>query len=185
MVSSARRYSGFTLIEAVIVVTVLAILGLLAIPVMDSALTEARLSAGVDEVTAAVEFAQMSALGGGRSCRVTVDAPTDYLEVEQSTCDADFLGGGAEIPADEAEAESYVTAPHLLRSNGLYEVAFANESHLEQVDIVETTLASGGNTIVFDALGIPSTGGGIVLRCGAMEATLNIDASTGKVDLTE
>lgn len=169
-----------TLIEVVIVVFVAGIVAALAAPLVASAITDAQLYGAASEVVTALEFAQLSALSTGRACRVTVDTAADSLTVAQLEYSADFMGADTELPEADVEAESYVTMEHPVKGASAYVVSFAAEGRFGASDITAAAFGAG-NSVEFDALGAPSSGGAVTVVCKNMQATITLDAVSGKV----
>jgi Tfp pilus assembly protein FimT len=175
--------AGVTLIEMIIIVTVLGILVLIGLPQLNSSLDNARLAGAADEVTVALQFAQATSASTGQPCKVTVDAGAGSILVEQTQLGGGLTGDALEIPAATVETQTYVTAPHPLRPGGLYHVVFSQDSRFNGVRIVSAVFGAG-NTVVFDSLGNPSSAGAVVLTCGGQRIILNLDASSGRVTST-
>jgi prepilin-type N-terminal cleavage/methylation domain-containing protein len=176
-----RRAQGFTLVEVIIVALVLGILALLALPAMESALAEARLFAALNEIVAALEFAQLTAMGSGKPCRVTIDAAADTMLVEQVEYGADLMDPGqTQLAEADVESETYATMEHPLKRGAQYGIAFAGEDRFEGVDVAAAAFG-GGNFVVFDALGAPSQGGSVALTLGDWQAGLTLDPTSGKI----
>ncbi|HUT23236.1 MAG TPA: prepilin-type N-terminal cleavage/methylation domain-containing protein [Sumerlaeia bacterium] len=176
-----RRSRGFTLVEVIIVALVLGIVALLALPAMESALAEARLFAALNEIVAALEFAQLSAMGSGRPCRVTIDAAADTMLVEQVECGADFMDPSqTQLAEADVESETYTTMERPLKRGAPYRIAFAGEGRFEGVDVAAAAFG-GGNFVVFDALGSPSEGGTVALTLGDWQAGLTLHPVSGKI----
>jgi len=175
-----RRAPGMTLIEVVIVLLVAGIVAMLGVPLLDSALTEARLLGAMSEIVAALEFAQLTAASTGRSCRVTVDPATNGLWVEQIQYAADFMGSDTELAEADVEAASYAAIEHPVDRGSVYQVFFGGGTRFSGVGITASAF-DPGNAVVFDALGAPSKGGSLTVTCVNQAAVVTVDASSGKV----
>ena len=175
---------GFTFLEIVILVLTLGIVGLLGMPMLNSSMVEARLSSAASEVATALQFAQLTAVSSGRECRVTFDATTDSILVEQMAYATDFLGSETELTEASVETGAYATLKHPLNPVEDYNILFPNEGRFGGVDMVEAIFGSG-SSVAFDSLGSPSDGGTVKLGMGARQITLSVDAMTGKVTQTE
>lgn len=172
--------AGFTLLELLIVVVVLGIVASVALPLMASAVTEARLNAAASEIVTAIEFAQLTALTTRRTCRVTIDAAADTLLVEQIVHDASLLGIETQLAEATVEAVSMVRVPHPMLPFEDYEVDFTDPNRFSGVDLVSATFG-GANFIEFQALGMPSSGGSVTLTAGDFQTVLTVDGLSGKV----
>ncbi|MCH8194145.1 MAG: prepilin-type N-terminal cleavage/methylation domain-containing protein, partial [Planctomycetes bacterium] len=101
---------GFTLLEILIVVTVLGIIAGLGVPVLVASLGHARLYAAVSDVVTAIQYAQTTASSMGSSTRLTVDETAETVLLEKTRFDsmADILDP-AELEIDESDVETAVT----------------------------------------------------------------------------
>ncbi len=176
----SRGARAFTFIEIVILVTLVGIVAMLAMPAMFSSLAGARLSAAADEIVAALEFAQLSAVGDGRNYRVTVDAAADTLLMEQMDFGVDLMGAETELMEGAVERESYTVSSHALKPDGLFREDFGAESRYEGVDVFLADFGST-NTVVFNAQGAPSEGGTVTLVCEGQQVVITLDPQSGKV----
>lgn len=174
------RRAGFTLIEALIVVLLVGIIAMVGLPLMNSALTEARLNAVATEIVAAIEFAQLSSVSTARPCRVTLDVVAETLTVEQLVFTTSFMGTELSLPEASVETTAFqIMAYPPNRSQG-YVVDFSDPNRLATIDIVSVNF-SGLDNVEFDRLGAPSNGGTITVETGGMQALLTVDSLSGKV----
>lgn len=179
MMQCTRR--GFTFIELTMVMMILAILAVMALPSMGTVLASARLSAGLSEITTALQYAQYTALSTGRPCRVTIDSVAELILVEQIQYGADFMNPAETALAEiDVEDENYATMASPLKPGALYSVSFAAEDRFEGVDITSAVFGTGNN-VVFDAIGKPSSSGAILLTLGGIEATLSMSSVSGSI----
>jgi len=175
---------AFTLLETVTVLLVIGILAAVAIPILDSALAEARLGAGVSEIATAFEFAQLTSITTGLPCRVTVDAATDTVLVEQARPSDQLTGSSAsEINQSTVETTTFATMPHPVRRGSDYRVVFTQEHRLGQVDITGSTCGTDA-PVAFDTLGIPSTAAKVAVATGHIGRTITVDPLSGRVTHT-
>ena len=154
----------------------------MALPMMNTALEEARLFAGADEVVTALEFAQLTALSTGRPCKVIIDAAADIplLSVEQIEYGVDFMGTETELDEVDVETEAYAPMAHPLKLGTDYNINFGDDPRFEGVTVVSAVFGAD-NFVVFDALGAPSTGGSVTLAFRVRQVVLNLDALSGRV----
>lgn len=172
--------SGFTLIELTLVVLVLGIVATMAVPLMSTVLTEARLNAAASEIVTAIEYAQLTALGTRSPCRVTIDAVAGTLLVERVEHDSSLLGAQAQLPEATVEAQSMVRVPHPMLPFEDYEVDFTDPNRFSGVELVSATFG-GANFIEFQPLGMPSSGGTVTMTAGDFQVVLTVDALSGRV----
>ena len=173
-------HNGFTLVEVLIVVFILGIVAILALPTLQSGIAESKLAGASSEIAVALEYAQMVAMMSGAQTRVTIDATNNTVLVERSEISGDIMGADTELPENDIDSEAFVTVAHPASRGKDYNIVLAAENRFEGVDLVTATFGAG-NSVTFDALGIPSDGGTVVLSLGSTQVTLTVDSLTGKV----
>lgn len=151
---------GFTLIEVIIVVVILAIVSLIAVPMFSSA-------AGVQVRTAAnmiasdLEYAQSMAITNGSAYSVVFNTAAESYKIVDSEGDV-------------------IQNP--LRPGSDYVVNFASDSRLSRVNI-KTVLFGSASVVQFDYLGSPDNGGEVVLDVDGFEMTVTVEPVTGYVSI--
>jgi len=180
-----RRARGYTLVEVVLVMTVVAIVVAVARPLLGSSLGEAALSAAVEETVAAVQFAQSSAVNEGRDHRVAFSDSLGRVTLTKSWPDSASVTGlrdgfVAEVPGSSVETTGQVPVSHPLRHGDDYVVDFANEPRFRGVTLSSVALGTK-DQVTFDARGSPSIGGSVRLSRGGRGVQLTIDPVTGRV----
>ena len=173
-------HGGFTLVEALIIVFLLGIVTVMAIPTLQSGLAESKLAGASGEITVALEYAQLVAMTSGNQTRVTIDAANDTILVERYEISGDIMGAETELPQNDIDTGAFATVAHPASRGKDYDIAFADESRFDGVDIVSATFG-GGQTVTFDAMGVPSNGGTVTLSLGSNQVILTVDALSGKV----
>ena len=151
---------GFTIVELLIVVVILSIVALTAIPMMSSA-ASIQIRSAANIIAADIEYARSMAISRGQNHKVVFDKDTDsYKIVDQ---------GGTVIQ-------------HPVKKGFTYEVNFRTESRLSRVDITNATFDTD-QTVVFDCLGSPDSGGTVTLQAGGISTTITVEPVTGFVSI--
>jgi type II secretory pathway pseudopilin PulG len=170
-------HGGFTLVEALIIIFILGIVVTLAFPTLQSGLAESKLAGASGEITVALEYAQLAAMTSGNQTRVTIDADEDTILVESFKISVDITGTETQFSATQIEnGGAFATVPHPAKRGLDYYIVFADEARFDGVDVVSATF-----TVTFGAMGIPSTGGTVMLSLGSKQVSLTVDSLTGKV----
>lgn len=150
-----RPLRGFSLVELVLVVAILAVVTAVAMPRYQAALARYRLEAGTRRLAADLQLAQESARTAGARRTVIFDLLTSQLRIPELS---DPLRGSS---------GSYLTRlgefPYYCR-------------------IVSADLG-GDQEVIFDGFGQPDSGGQIILSCGSLTRTIELQARSGQVRL--
>ena len=170
-----RVPAGFTLLEILIVTLLLGILAMIAWPTFTSAVDGSRLSGASSDVVTSLEFTQLQAMNSGRRTRVTVDAGAETILVEQFTSSADFTQ--SQLAEAAVEGGEFETVGNPLNRGTDYNLNLSNQAMFGGVDVTAVDF-DGGNSVTFDALGAPSSGGTVTL---AGQVVVTLDSLTGKV----
>jgi type II secretion system protein H len=154
--------SGFTIIEILIVVVILAIAAMIAVPLASSAAgTQVRSAANM--VAADLEYAKSMAISRGQSFSVVFDEASDSYRIENQ--DGDII-------------------PHPVKKGFDYVVDFRSDGRLDKVDIADADFNSSSK-VAFDCLGSPDNGGMITLQGGAMTIRVAVEPVTGFVTIQD
>ena len=161
--------SGFTMIELVIVVIIIAIAAMTAIPLITSA-DSFQIRSAANMIAADLEYAKTISISRGQSFSVVFDKTTESYRIEDQ--------GGTVIA-------------HPVKKGFDYVIDFQNDSRLSKVDIFDVDF-DATSEIKFDYLGSPYNGadnpmnsGVISLRAGQMTATINIEPVTGFISISD
>ena len=149
-----ERHTGFTLIDLVMAIAVIAIVAAIATPRYANALTRYRAEAAARRVAADLELARQTAKSTSSSRTVEFDAVSD----------------------------SYVipNVRELDTAGTMYRVQLQDPPY--QAQIVSVDL--GGDTeIVFDGFGIPDSGGFVIVQAGDYQYTVVVDPETGVAEV--
>ena len=164
------RSSGFTLVEIVLVVVILAIAAMMAIPFATSG-TSTQLKGAATIIASDLEYAKSMAISRGRKYWVDFDEGAESYSIK------DVNG---------------VITSHPIKKGSAYTVNFAADSRLSQVDITNVNF-DGTDTVGFDYLGSPLQGGGsylispgeIELSAGGSTMTVNVEPVTGYITISD
>lgn len=156
---------------------------MLSWPQLSSALVEARLSGGAEEIVNALEYAQLSAKTSGRNTKVVIEKSANKIRLRHYKSFADLFSGGDLLPASDIESGSYEMMPHPLNKGFDYLIVFNNENRFSGIDITQTDF-DNDNPVYFDSMGAPSHGGTATLILGARQIVVTLDDLTGKVTIS-
>jgi len=173
---------GFTLLETLIILLLLGIVSTVAWPSMNSALNDYRLSGAAHEVSNALELAHMTSMNSGPRTRVTINDTLDTILVEKFKGSADFTQ--SIISETDIEGGVYVPMDNPFNKGTNYHITLSNENRFNGVDIVSAAF-SGADFVLFDAMGIPSSGGTVILTSGGIQAVVTLEALNGKVTVSQ
>ncbi|MHC4195742.1 MAG: pilus assembly FimT family protein [Planctomycetota bacterium] len=152
---------GFTLIEILVVVVIMAIAAMLAVPLFSSA-GDIQLQAAADLIAADLEYA--------KSMSITL-----------------FDKGAESYSVREPDG---TIALHPVNIGSNYEVNFSTDSRLNQVDIFDVSF-DGGNEVKFDSIGnaLNASGGSlasngtIILHADGETKTVQVKRKTGYISI--
>ncbi len=173
--SERKRYdlrtvgSGFTVVELLIVVVIIAIAALTAIPMMTSA-DSFQIRSAANMVAADLEYAKTIAISRGQRFSVVFDKTTESYRIED---------------------ESGAVIAHPVKKGFDYIIDFQNDSRLNKVDIEDVNFDTTSE-VKFDYLGSPYNGadnplnsGVISLRAAQITVTVNIEPVTGFISIVD
>ncbi len=153
-------YSGFTLIELIIVIVILGILSIFLVPIVNSALISTRVSASVEILAQDIQTVRDLAGTKHDTLWIVFDSLNEKYTVYKGPSVA---------------TRSIMNHPN---SHNEWIVSFDNATY-KGVDITSETFGSNG--LYFDAWGDAVVGGSIVLNNG--EKTISITQLSGKVSI--
>jgi prepilin-type N-terminal cleavage/methylation domain-containing protein len=151
---------GFTIVELVIVVVIIAIASLAAIPMMSSA-ASLQIRSAANMIAADLEYARSMAISRGQKFRVEFDKNTESYRIKD---------------------QAGIVIPHPVKKGFNYEIDFRNEGKLNRVDITNADIG-GDQIVVFDCLGSPDTGGTVSLQAGGVTVTIEVEPVTGFISI--
>jgi prepilin-type N-terminal cleavage/methylation domain-containing protein len=144
---------GFTLVEILIVVAIIAIAGMMAIPLMSSG-GSMQVRSAANVIAGDLEYAKSLSISRGQKYGVVFDKNNESYQIEDE-------GGNVIL--------------HPVKKGFPYVVDFRN-SELRKVDIVAVNFDSTSK-VTFDYIGSPYNGNGTPLNSG----TISLQAGTGTV----
>ncbi len=155
---------GFTMIEMVVVMAILAIAAAIVVPMMSSA-GGMRVRAAVNMVAADLEYAKSMSLSRGQRYSVVFDKDFEIYQIID---------------------ESGTPIPHPVKKGSPYTIDF----RVDRVDIVDANF-DGHNEVGFDYLGSPFNGAGaplnsgvVTLRAGGITRTVTVEPVTGYISIS-
>ncbi len=157
-----RVFTGFTLVEIVIVVVILAIASALMIPMLSSA-GSMQLGSAANIIAADLEYAKSMAITRGQNFTVDFDEANESYEIKDQD-------GVIKHPVKK----------------GNYIVNFRTDSRLSRVDIVDVDFDSSSE-VTFNYLGSPVNDNGGFIRLGADGAGMkvNVEPITGFISIED
>ena len=155
-----RARGGFTIIEILIVVVILAIAAMTAIPMISSA-GSIQVRSVANMIAADLEYAKSLAITKGQKFRVHFHTSTDTYWLRD---------------------EAGVTIPHPVKK-GFYYVIDLQDEGLDKADITGAVFG-GSHQVEFDYLGSPDNGGTVTVQGGNTTMTIRVEAVTGYITVT-
>ena len=152
---------GFTIIEILIVVVIIAIAAMIAVPMIGSA-DSMQVRSAADVIAADLEYARSMAISRQREYTVVFNASNESYQLEDSS-------GIIEHP---------------VKKGFQYVVNFGSSSQLNKIDIVDAGFG-GASRISFSPAGAPSSGGVIQLQAGGTSATISVEPVTGFIMISD
>ena len=168
-VSVRDKSGGFTVVELLIVVVIIAIAALLAVPMITSA-AGIQVRSAANMVAADLEYAKSMAISRGQDFSVVFDEAEDSYRIENRD-------GVIEHP---------------VKKGFDYLIDFRRDSRLDKVDIADVDFNSTGQ-VKFDCLGSPYDGGGnalnssgvITLQAGGTTMKITVEPVTGFISIED
>jgi len=174
MVKSQMARQGFTLIELMIVVAILAIAAAMVVPMASSAGTM-QLRAAVNVVAADLEYAKSMSISRGHNYAVVFNQTANTYQIE-------------DLSKSVGDPDRVIDNP--VKKGFKYVVEFAADGRLGQVRIAGVSF-DGTNTVSFNYLGSPLNGSGadlnsgaIALHAGGVTRTVNVEPVTGYISVS-
>jgi len=156
----ASPRSGFTMIEIIIVVMIIAIAALTVVPMMSSA-ASVQIRSASNMIAGDLEYARSMAISRGQKYSMVFDPGADSYKIVD---------------------ESGVVIQHPVKKGFDYIVDFQNDGRLNKVDIANANF-NATTSVQFDCLGSPDSGGTVGLQAGATTVTITVEHVTGFISI--
>ncbi len=161
---------GFTIIEILLVVVIIAIAAMIAVPMMSSA-ASVQIRSAANIIAADLEYTKSMAISRQKNYSVVFNTANDYYEVHDPNG----------------------IIRHPVKKGFDYKVDFSSDSRLDKV-VIDNADFDSSNTITFDYLGSPYSGSGtsdplnsgtINLKAGDFTMTVSVEPITGFISITD
>ena len=151
---------GFTLIEIIIVIVILAIAAMTAIPMLSSA-GSVQIRSAANMIAADLEYAKSMAISRGQNYSVKFDEASESYSIKD---------------------QSGTVILHPVKKGFPYTIDFKNDGRLNKVDITSVNFNST-DSVTFNCLGSPEYGGTINLNADGSTATITVEPVTGYISI--
>ena len=152
--SGGRRLPGFSLLELMLVLTIIAIVGAMAVPRYASALNRYRADAAARRIAYDFNLARSEARRSSASRTVTVDLVNGRLSI-------------ASVMSDNLLASTYTTN-------------VADKPYSARLSAADL---GGDLQLTYDGFGNPDSAGTLTVRSGAEVRTVAVNAVTGQAEV--
>ena len=149
-----KRGGGFTLLELVLVLAIIATLAAIAVPRYQSSAVRYRADLAARRIVADLALAQSNAKAASSSRSVVFSVSTNNYQMPD--------------------------LPPLDGTVGSYSVQLSKKPY--EADITSADFG-GDQEVVFNGWGIPDSGGTVVLTVGSEQRTVTVAAETGKTQI--
>ena len=154
--SSLFTQRGFTLLELIIVVSILSIFAALALPTFNNAFSDYKIESAAKRIASDIRYARSYAITTDDTISITFDPADENYQVKNSS-------------------NIKITHP-FLKTN--FQITMTKNFDLENIDLYQTTLPGPGNKLIFDSLGA-TQGGTIEIRYAGRVKIITVSAIDG------
>jgi prepilin-type N-terminal cleavage/methylation domain-containing protein len=151
---------GFTMIEILIVMVIIAIVSLTAVPMMSSA-SSIQIRSASSMIAADLEYAKSMAISRGQSYSVVFDQNAESYRIDDQ--DGNVI-------------------QHPVKKGFDYIVDFGSDSRLNRIDMTGASF-NGSPSVEFDSMGSPDSGGTVSLQAGDTTVTITVEPITGYISI--
>ncbi len=165
-----QRCSGFTVLEILIVVVILAIASVMVVPMMSSA-SSFQIRSAANIIAADLEYAKSLAISRGKDYAVIFNPAAESYQIEDLS---------------KPVGDSKRIIDHPIKKGFKYIINFQNDSRLDKVDIYSVDF-DGNLSVKFDYLGSPdnTSEGEIILMAGGTTMKVKVVPVTGYIRIEE
>ena len=149
----SRQRAGFTLAEMMITVLIIGIMAAVAAPKYADSLSRFRVEAAAKRVAADLKFARSEAESGSVSRTVQFNTPGLDRYTLVGVQDINHANQGYQIDLSGAPYFSFIVSADF----------------------------GGDADVIFNGYSIPDSGGTVVVESGGHQATISVDADSGKI----
>lgn len=161
--SRVLRCAGFTLIEVLMVVAIMAVLSAIAVPRVTGSLARQRAMAAAKRVASDLEYARASAMAGSTSRKVVFNPLRGAYVLHDIGNPLDRSPGSYLVRVSEPPYQSAIAA-----------VSFGDDAAAQYASAFDDEAVG---QVVFDGFGVPDTTGWISVRCGTHIYKVTLDAA--------
>jgi type IV fimbrial biogenesis protein FimT len=147
---------GFSLLELLVVITILALLARVTVPQLSGVLVRSRLDAAARRVVSDLSLAQKRARLLSSTQHVTFDAVTDSYQLV-GLANSDHPTAAYQVLLGDVPYEAQIQRPNF----------------------------GGDAEIIFDGYGVPDSGGTVYVVAGGQFRLVTLDAQTGRATVSE
>jgi prepilin-type N-terminal cleavage/methylation domain-containing protein len=179
----AFNQCGVSLVELLIVVSVLGTIAMLAYPKMMLAMEDNRLNAAAGDITTGIAYARIKAADTGLPSRVNIDVAADSMEFELFKLPQAVSDDVPYIDETVVEGGGFEAMDHPFNPGVPYRLSLGGDGLFGGIDVTGATFGAG-SAITFNGLGAPADGGTVTIAYGGHQRIIHVDALTGKVTVS-
>lgn len=171
MLISRSKSRGFTIIELLVAVAVLALMLMLGVPAMGTWLGNASIRANAEAVSNAIQFARTEAIRRNTNVQITMDAAGTSWTINLVSDGSVVQERGADAKASSVAVTFEPSASRTVTFNGLG--AITDAAPITAIKVDSTTMAAAESREMCVMIGVS----GIARMCDPQRSTANLEAS--------